>query len=727
MSDILSRLAERALGSPVCLAHRVRYRFAPAEVIEGWPEAGDGEVPSGEIATGNEHSVQPLVPDQRAASVSESPVQIETGLGSPPQMDTGDHALRSTMSRPERPGSAAVGEPPVAAEAPVWRPSGRRPTPERGNLADRFRDRSAPTDADIEVQPETGSGDLSSGLPAIAAGNERPAEMPALDRGAAPASPPRVQMQAGPPALRSTMPRPEPPGSAAVGEPPVAPEAPASRPAPHQPMPERGNLADRVRNRSALTDPDIDARPEVRGGEAPARPSEITLGHAHRVQPPARDQRAASASDSPVQMQTGHHVSRSNVPRSNVPTSGPPAPAAATKSSIASQPPVASEATVSREAADASTPGRGRASSGSMLSPAIRGGGAAMSPPSVQARLPPITQRVANPAAMSREAEAAPDDAGKVTLDAGPTSVSPVGGRIADPAALSREAATTTDARKSTSDVARESGSSIAQNESRSAMRPLGRDRTNVTTAEISDERRITPATIHVSRLVSDESNRQNEISAAAQPMRAQAGTFPRTAPLAAASGDGMRAPVTQLRAEPGSPHAPKATTARRRPADQVEAVSPTSVAGPTQAAERSHRSSIERSDTPPERQMVGPQPSPLRSSAQPMPHMVEVPSPGRQAARLPSSLSERMVSGAVPSRLAAPRFSSESNALPAQSVSGASRRRATESPATPTSPEIHIDIGRIQIELPRSPPQARRPRPQPPPLQGKPRGGPDG
>lgn len=38
---------------------------------------------------------------------------------------------------------------------------------------------------------------------------------------------------------------------------------------------------------------------------------------------------------------------------------------------------------------------------------------------------------------------------------------------------------------------------------------------------------------------------------------------------------------------------------------------------------------------------------------------------------------------------------------------------------------EIHIDIGRIQIELPRA--QAPRARPEPPALQGKPRGGPDG
>ncbi|MGK6319610.1 hypothetical protein [Sphingomonas sp. DT-204] len=42
-----------------------------------------------------------------------------------------------------------------------------------------------------------------------------------------------------------------------------------------------------------------------------------------------------------------------------------------------------------------------------------------------------------------------------------------------------------------------------------------------------------------------------------------------------------------------------------------------------------------------------------------------------------------------------------------------------------PVSKEIHIEIGRIQIELPRV--RRQRSRPEPPPLQGKPRGGPDG
>jgi hypothetical protein len=52
--------------------------------------------------------------------------------------------------------------------------------------------------------------------------------------------------------------------------------------------------------------------------------------------------------------------------------------------------------------------------------------------------------------------------------------------------------------------------------------------------------------------------------------------------------------------------------------------------------------------------------------------------------------------------------------------------RSSPPSPSQPASGDIRIDIGRIQIDLPRGRPQAR-PRPAPPPLQGKPRGGPDG
>src|SRR6185437_16488083 len=87
-------------------------------------------------------------------------------------------------------------------------------------------------------------------------------------------------------------------------------------------------------------------------------------------------------------------------------------------------------------------------------------------------------------------------------------------------------------------------------------------------------------------------------------------------------------------------------------------------------------------------------------------------------ARRLPSP--ERIGSRAAPSRLAVRQPTNENDASSAN-ASGPGRRQATKPPPASTNPEIHIDIGRIQIELPRAPSQARRSRAEPPALQGKP------
>ncbi|HEY4940846.1 MAG TPA: hypothetical protein VII56_05415 [Rhizomicrobium sp.] len=62
---------------------------------------------------------------------------------------------------------------------------------------------------------------------------------------------------------------------------------------------------------------------------------------------------------------------------------------------------------------------------------------------------------------------------------------------------------------------------------------------------------------------------------------------------------------------------------------------------------------------------------------------------------------------------------------LPARSFPETRRWRAAEAAPPAGAQEIHIDIGNIQIQMPRARP--RRARPEPPPLQGKPRRGPDG
>lgn len=100
-----------------------------------------------------------------------------------------------------------------------------------------------------------------------------------------------------------------------------------------------------------------------------------------------------------------------------------------------------------------------------------------------------------------------------------------------------------------------------------------------------------------------------------------------------------------------------------------------------------------------------------------------EYPPPLRQATR------DRAVDRLAPSQQSADEAVRQrgDERLPARSFPETRRWRAPE--AAPTAPaaakDIHIDIGNIRIELPRARP--RRARPEPPPLQGKPRRGPDG
>jgi hypothetical protein len=76
----------------------------------------------------------------------------------------------------------------------------------------------------------------------------------------------------------------------------------------------------------------------------------------------------------------------------------------------------------------------------------------------------------------------------------------------------------------------------------------------------------------------------------------------------------------------------------------------------------------------------------------------------------------------AAPPALESPQTS---RGLSAARIDPALRRASTPAGATASLQPIHIDIGRIQIDLPRRP-QRVRSRPQPPALKGKPRGGPD-
>ena len=91
-------------------------------------------------------------------------------------------------------------------------------------------------------------------------------------------------------------------------------------------------------------------------------------------------------------------------------------------------------------------------------------------------------------------------------------------------------------------------------------------------------------------------------------------------------------------------------------------------------------------------------------------------------------SLQAEPLRPAVPHPVRSPTVSGP--AAPALEVRPSHLGRETgAAPTVPVEPgDIHIDIGRIQIELPRTkPPRGSRVRAEPPPLQGKVRGGPDG
>lgn len=104
--------------------------------------------------------------------------------------------------------------------------------------------------------------------------------------------------------------------------------------------------------------------------------------------------------------------------------------------------------------------------------------------------------------------------------------------------------------------------------------------------------------------------------------------------------------------------------------------------------------------------------------------------SPDRRFPSAPVRPAPEIVEGSAAARSIAPLSAieppSRSRALAPLDAVVAPRRMREAAPERPASAsgDIRIDIGRIQIELPRQ--RTRRARPEPPPLKAKPRGGPD-
>ncbi len=112
--------------------------------------------------------------------------------------------------------------------------------------------------------------------------------------------------------------------------------------------------------------------------------------------------------------------------------------------------------------------------------------------------------------------------------------------------------------------------------------------------------------------------------------------------------------------------------------------------------------------------------------------HSMEHSEPARPRATNRSSAESRhAIDQVTSSRAVAPEAMAGSDAMPPHSFPDTRGQRRASAPRqatpmkAPASNEIHIEIGRIQIDLPRARPQ--RSRPEPPLLQGKPRRGPEG
>lgn len=738
MSDILSRLAERAQGSPVCLAHRVRYRFAPLDPnLEGWPEAGGGDALAGplEAAAGDEPAAQRGL-DRTAAPAPEAAVPSQTGR----------HTSGSSAAPPE-PLSEPLTEPPVALEASASRrassapirvrgkpPAGAMPPPESDGFAAAAPPPSAPTVRSPVVQR------------VARAATSREAAEPAVDSG---------KLSAG------AMPRPKIDGGAAAAPPPLPPAA-------RSPAAQR--VAKARMSRETTSSPVEGEKPST-GATSPPQVDSGAAAIPPRLAPTARSpvaQRVAKAGVSPETAASPVESERLSAGATSLPqieggtAAAPPSTAPTARSPVAQG---VAKAGVSREAA-ASPVGSEKRSAGATSRPQIEGGAAAAPPSAAPTARSPVTQRVAK-AGMSRETSSSPDGSEKfsppeirggdaaASPPSSPATRPPVAQRVAKPATSREMAASPVDAGEPGPAAAPARGRPEAQRKSPIAALPGGRP--SITMVRIGAEQRTTPAAIGASSSAPVETGRHQEKSAAAQPMRRlHAGTSPQTMPRAATPDGSMRAPVAQLRADPALAPTATATAARAGPVHQVGAFAPTPAAAPASPAERSNRSSIGRTDrsfAPPQR--IRSRPARLEAGTPPTPGTVEVLSPRRpvvpdQAADRPASPrtdaeqpdptarlavrqlpppSERMLGHPAPSRLAALRPVAESDDPALQSVSGSRRGRAPESqPApAPVAPEIRIDIGRIQIELPRAPThRAPRPRPEPPPLQGKPRGGPE-
>ncbi len=188
---------------------------------------------------------------------------------------------------------------------------------------------------------------------------------------------------------------------------------------------------------------------------------------------------------------------------------------------------------------------------------------------------------------------------------------------------------------------------------------------------------------------------------------------------------DIIAASVTQRREVAVPKHPPSRATASPAAASQYESRAQQPVSAPSN---RVNPSALPKVQDPTPSPATRPLPSgaierPLPSRQIVSGRTADRPAPARRIFEHPQSDRDHAAGQSLPRPEHAVSQTSPSRAVALRPTAAPAAPMPTPTP-TPTN-DIHIDIGRIQIELPRA--KARRARAEPPPLQGKPRGGPDG
>jgi len=761
MSDILSRLVARAQGSAICLAHRVRYRFAPADAPVGvWSGRLGDDAPAEPLATGTgvERPAQPRAID-RGAEPGAMPGPVQVGPDDP-------HQVRLT---PRQPDATVVMAPSGAFEAPASLEG--KPAPATGR-------RTSPHGASPAAR---GGGPAPSAQTALqpavqrVAGAAAPSETTAFPAGAEQAMPSATAIGAEDRASRKAS---EPREKSAAAKPMSGPTSDLAAPkAIPRTSPIAGSPIERATAPVAqLRAESVFARPTAGAGGArsgsadvgtfpstqaigPGMPAENTYrspaAHAGGAPEPRQFERqpvlpAASVEPAPARVTLETPLSTDVGTSPSTPAASPgmaaePSrrPAAAQRFERLPTTPAASAGPTPAQAAletpppaDVGTfPPAPAASPGMAAEPSRRLAAAqrferlpmkpvaSAGPTPAQATLetpPPADVGTFPPApAASRGMAAEPSHRSPAVQRFERLPAKPVASAGPTSARATRETPSSTDVGIFPPGPAAGPGMAVERSHRSSAERAGG-----FSEASWFERQPILPAAAAGST---------RAWAALETPSPDDAGTLPRApaaGPKMAVEPSHRSSPAQRFERQLEKPAAQAEPTSAR---GKLDSLPPAPAAGP----EVSHQSPAERAHGAPDAWKFERRPTKPLTGAGPTPAgpRIEQASPARRGAHAPAA--DRVVSS--PAGAGHPKAlgrhgsgwsPSLSEQFPPFSDRGGSRPEPSR-PAAPPPPapdEIHIDIGRIQIELPRTQtPRTQRMPPGPPPLRGKPRGGPDG